>query len=139
VFGWAKPVPYNPIHLKDPKNGAGKIAVSGPLSNLAIAVIFGVLVRTLPLFGIPADSPLFMLFAYISYINVLLAIFNLVPIPPLDGSKVLFSILPNTETTMRLGIFLERYGMIFLLIFVFFGFSLISPIVRWLFSAITGF
>lgn len=139
VFGWAKPVPYNPAYLKDPKSGSGKIAVAGPASNLMIAVIFGALLRTLPALGFPASSSLYMFFAYIAYINVLLAIFNLVPLPPLDGSKVLFSILPQSESSLRLAIFLERYGMFLFLIFVFFGFQLIAPLIHWLFSVITGF
>ena len=139
VFGWAKPVPYNPVYLKDPKSGSGKIAAAGPVSNLIIAVAFGILLRALPLLGYSANSVLYEFFAYISYINVLLAIFNLVPLPPLDGSKVLFSVLPQSESSMRLGIFLERYGIILFLMFVFFGFQLIAPVVHWLFGLITGF
>ncbi len=138
VFGWAKPVPYNPMHLKDPKSGSGKIAAAGPVSNLIIAVIFGILLRALPALGYPLNSALYMFFAYIAYINVLLAIFNLVPLPPLDGSKVLFSILPPNDLALRFGIFLERYGLVLFLVFIFFGFQLITPIIRWLFKAITG-
>lgn len=139
LFGWAKPVPYNPMHLKDPKSGSGKIAAAGPVSNLVIAVVFGILLRALPMLGYPASSALYMFFAYIAYINVLLAIFNLVPLPPLDGSKVLFSLLPQSEPALRLSIFLQRYGMFLFLIFIFFGFQLIVPVVHWLFGVITGF
>lgn len=138
VFGWAKPVPYNPNYLKNPKTGAGKIALAGPASNLLLAIVFGILSRLLPVVGYPVDSPLGFFFSYIIYINILLAIFNLVPLPPLDGSKVLFSLLPPGENSARLEIFLERYGMFFLLFFIFFGFDLIIPIIHFLFGVITG-
>ncbi len=135
IFGWAKPVPYNPDNLKNPKRGSGIIAIAGPLSNLAVAAVFGAFLRFLPLASYPALIPLF---ALIVYINILLAIFNLVPIPPLDGSKVLFAILPASRGTMEFQNWLERYGMMLVLLFIFFGFELILPIVHWLFSAITG-
>ncbi|MEK7546846.1 MAG: site-2 protease family protein [Patescibacteria group bacterium] len=139
IFGWAKPVPYNPAYLKNPKTGGGKIALAGPVSNLIIAATFGILLRIMPLFGYPADSTLYVFFGSIVYINILLAVFNFVPLPPLDGSKVLFSLLPPGETSLRLIIFLERYGLFFLLIFIFFGFGLIAPIIHWIFKIITGF
>jgi len=135
IFGWAKPVPYNPLNLKDPKRGAGLIAIAGPISNLLLASVFGVIIRLMPN---ATTSPLGLLFAVIVYVNILLAVFNLIPIPPLDGSKVLFSILPDTEGSYRLATFLERYGYIILLAFIFFGFGLIIPIIQSLFALITG-
>jgi Zn-dependent protease len=137
VFGWAKPVPYNPLNLKNPLAAGGKIAAAGPVSNLAIAVAFGIILRIFPLVGFHAEF-LSALFGMIIYVNILLAIFNLVPIPPLDGSKVLFAVLPRTDWSTRLAFQLERYGMILVLIFIFYGFSLISPIVKWLFKLIAG-
>ena len=139
VFGWAKPVPYNPAYLKNPKTGAGKIAMAGPLSNLILAVVFGILLRLLSFAGYSANSPIYMFFSFIVYINILLAIFNLVPLPPLDGSKVLFSILPRNEMALQLEIFLERYGLFILLFFIFFGFQMITPLIHWLYGIITGF
>lgn len=137
VFGWAKPVPYNPLNLKDPVGGAGKIAVAGPVSNLFIAAVFGVILRIFSAAGFIAPL-LSELFAVIVYVNILLAIFNLVPIPPLDGSKVLFAVLPKNETSYRLAFFLERYGMILVFLFIFFGFQLIVPVIQFLFTLITG-
>lgn len=137
VIGWAKPVPYNPYNLKNPRSGAAKIAAAGPASNLFLALVFGIILRVMSGSGY---SPQFLdeLFAIIVYLNILLAIFNLVPIPPLDGSKVLFAFLPKNEASLRFALFLERYGMFILLAFIFFGFSLIVPLINALFFVITG-
>jgi len=92
LFGWAKPVPYNPLNLKNPKLGSFYIALAGPLSNILIAIIFGLLLR----FNVvDINANLGLLFSLIIFLNLMLAIFNLLPIPPLDGSKVLFGILPD--------------------------------------------
>jgi Zn-dependent protease len=135
-FAAAKPVPYNPNNLKNPRTGAAKIAIAGPVTNFALALIFGIAIRVLVFFPVP---DLFLeLLAIICYLNILLGIFNLVPIPPLDGSRVLFAALPQNETTFRVAIFLERWGLFFVLIFVFFGFQLLVPILSLLFSLFTG-
>lgn len=139
MLGWAKPVPYDPAYLRNPKTGAGKIALAGPVSNLILAVVFGILLRFLPALGYSADSTLAGFFGYIAFMNVVLAVFNLVPIPPLDGSKVLFAVLPPGETSYKISVFLEHYGMVLLLVFIFFGFQLLIPIIQWLFVVITGF
>lgn len=137
VFGWAKPVPYNPYNLKNPTSAAGKIAAAGPASNLLIAIVFGMILRIFPATGV-ASPFLSLLLGIIVYLNILLAIFNLVPIPPLDGSKVLFAILPKTEATMRFFHALERYGMFLVFLFIFFGFGLILPLINLLFVVIAG-
>lgn len=134
IFGWAKPVPYNPYNLKNPKTGAALIGAAGPASNLLLAIIFGVLIRLAgPFLG---DSPLLMLFNIIVFINILLAVFNLVPIPPLDGSKLLFAVLPYKYR--RIQDFLEQYGMAILLFFILFGFSLITPIMQLIYNLLVG-
>lgn len=138
LFGWAKPVPYNPFNLKNPKTGGAVIALAGPVSNFMLALIFGVLIRVGMAFGYMPDTPLSLMFQVIVYINILLGVFNLVPIPPLDGSKVLFGFLPSKFIKPEVFGFLERYGMIILVLFMFFGFRLIYPIIGWIFGIFTG-
>lgn len=132
IFGYAKPVPFNPYNLRDQKYGVAKVAVAGPLANLITALFFGLVLRFAP--GISLVLASFL--AAIAQINLVLLIFNLLPIPPLDGAKMLMSFLPY-ELQMK---FLrwEHYGFIFVLLFVFFGFSLIIPIISYLFRLIVG-
>ncbi len=137
VFGWAKPVPYNSYNLKNPAAAGGKIAAAGPVSNLLIAAVFGTLIRTFAAAGLLSDF-LATLFGIIIYLNILLSIFNLVPIPPLDGSRVLFALMPKNDSTLRAFVWLERYGMILVFLFILFGFQLIIPLVHYLFSFFAG-
>ncbi len=139
IFGWAKPVPYNPYNLKDPEKGAAKIAAAGPLSNFALALVFGILFRiTVPYnTGILASFNAFA--GIIVAINVLLGVFNLVPIPPLDGAKVLTAALPDRAWKVKR--FLAEnnpYGWFILIAFIFFGFSVITPIISFIFRIFTG-
>jgi Zn-dependent protease len=133
IFGWAKPVPYNPYNLQRPERDGGLIAAAGPLSNFLIAVVFSILHRLAYLLG--ATAPAFAeLTSLVVLINLMLGVFNLAPLPPLDGSKVLFALLPRFAYPVRN--FLERHGFLLFMIFIFFGFRLIVPIVfliyRWL-------
>jgi len=128
LFGYAKPVPYNPYNLK--RLGPMWVALAGPASNILLAIVFGALVRLLP----AGDLTPFL--AIIVYANVLLAIFNMVPIPPLDGSKVLFALMPDSLWQVRE--MLERYGFVFLLIFIFFFFRAITPIIDFFFRFFAG-
>lgn len=137
VLGWAKPVPFNPFRLKNPKLGAGLIGAAGPISNLIVASFFGLLLRLpLPLGDLTVLPTILMFFNFIIFINVLLAVFNLLPIPPLDGSNMLFSLLPKQFYGLQS--FLERYGFFILIVFILFGFRLIYPIVLWLYQLIAG-
>jgi Zn-dependent protease len=138
VLGWAKPVPYNPFNLKNPRRGAGIIAALGPISNFSVAIIFALILRAIFPFaeqGTPAEG-LVAFLGYIVFINVLLAIFNLVPLPPLDGSGILFSLLPTR--LHFISDFLSRYGLWILLLFIFFGFQLIIPIVSAIYGLLVG-
>lgn len=129
IFGWAKPVPYDPRNLRHPGRDSALIAAAGPVSNLALALVFGLLYQFFASgAGAGTVGELFpSLLAQVVIVNVWLAIFNLVPIPPLDGSKVLFWFLPPGVAELRM--FLERYGFFILLFFIFFGIQLIAPLV----------
>jgi len=98
-FGWAKPVPVNPYNLADPKRDMLKIALAGPVSNVLMAAGTGILIRLMQGMGLRVDGSFLGLFQYMLYflvmINLVLAIFNMIPIPPLDGSKILFGLLPS--------------------------------------------
>ena len=136
TFGWAKPVPYNPYNLKNKRTGEFLIAAAGPASNLLIALIFGTILRFTAA-GAVALTPFMTIVSYIVIINIILAIFNLIPLPPLDGSKLLFSILPDQYGRTRM--VLEQYAPIFVLIVVFFLWQVIAPIVPFVFQLFTGF
>ena len=133
TFGWAKPVQWNPYNVKNIRVGELIISLAGPASNIVIALVFGLVVRfagdSLPISFIAIAS-------YVVGINIVLAIFNLIPIPPLDGSKVLFSLLPARFASIREN--LERYSMFFFLILVFFLWRFVEPVIPFIFKAITG-
>ena len=148
LFGWAKPVPVNPFNFKDQRWGQLKVALAGPLSNFLLALIFGLIGRFLPISGglklniafsfftnqqdlLNASlqtsplAPLFLIFSVISIYNIAWGIFNLLPLPPLDGSHILFSFLSRRFDGLKM--FLAQYGTIILLFLIFFG-------VSWIFS-----
>ena len=139
TFGLAKPVPYNPYNLKNKRVGEFLIAAAGPSSNLLIALIFGMIIRFM-VSGVTtfsASTGAFLeITSYIVIINIVLAIFNLIPIPPLDGSKLLFSILPKQYSHIRAT--LESYGFVLVLVAVFFIWPVVTPIIHWVFSLFTG-
>lgn len=130
LFAYAKPVPYNPYNLKNQKTGPVWVALAGPVANLILALLFGITLQLLPFSNISQ-------FLYIIvYANVLLAVFNLVPIPPLDGSKLLYALLPDSQHQVKVA--LERYSFVILLAFIFFGFQFIRPIIYFLTGLFTG-
>ena len=133
IIGWAKPVPYNPYNLRNQRWGEAIVAGAGPATNIGIALIFGLFLR---FSSSSVTATLLSIVSTIVIINLVLAIFNLVPIPPLDGSKILFSIAPNKLASFRA--FMEKYSLFVVLFFIFFLWQLILPIVYWLFTLITG-
>lgn len=135
VFGWAKPVPINPYNFRNRKWAEVIVALAGPLSNISLAVIFGLLIRFGGQFGILNPSFLYIA-SYVVLINLVLAIFNLIPIPPLDGSHLLFSIL--SEKYAHFKETLQRFGFIFVLIFIIFIWPFLVKYIFYLVSLITG-
>jgi Zn-dependent protease len=155
ILAWAKPVPYNPNRIRDKKYGDLKVAISGPASNIILAVFFGLLARFLPLgsnlksslltaylrsdfdfisSNISGDifAAIFAMAIIFCFLNLLLAIFNLIPVPPLDGSKVLANFLPERLKYKLFSV--ERYGIFIVLFLLMFGFFrlLFYPIIYFL-------
>lgn len=115
-FGWAKPVPVNPNNLKvDQRQGMLLVALAGPVTNMLLAVISAVVFGALVGLNLPYFREIMQ---YMIQINVVLAVFNLIPIPPLDGSKILAGILPGRQEWLYQ---LEQYGSIILILLVFTG------------------
>ncbi|MGD0247657.1 MAG: site-2 protease family protein [Candidatus Limnocylindrales bacterium] len=138
-FGWAKPTPVNPYNLRG-RYADSMVAAAGPFSNLALAAVCAIGFRILWANGIDPDNTsainmLQLVFATGIALNVILLVFNLIPIPPLDGSHVLFDVLdPRTSQALR-GM-MNQYGILLLVVLVFFGgqfiFAVIAPIVNFL-------
>lgn len=131
LIGWARPVPINPYNLRNPRKDMAKIGAAGPLSNLGLAIVFAIIYRTV-------GSVFLSDLLYIGvYINILLFIFNLIPIPPLDGSRILGAFL-SYETYIKY-MRIERFGfiIIFALVFLVFDYT-IFPLVHLLVGLLTG-
>jgi len=140
LIGYAKPVPYNPYNIRH-KNGEALVAFAGPGTNILLALVFGLFIR---FFGSSIDVSLLIPLALITKVNVFLAIFNLIPIPPLDGSKVLPALLPSTlrrgfdsmrHNFERMGVF---SGTIIILIIFYFLSPAFSALISWFFALLTG-
>jgi Zn-dependent protease len=136
LFGWAKPVPVNPYNFRDKKWGELKVSLAGPLSNITLAVFFGLVLRFLPNSVLLSNPGIAIALTYIVTINLWLAIFNLIPVPPLDGSWILFSFLP--EKYFYVKNFLRQYGVIILIFLILFGNFFWFKIINFLFKLITG-
>lgn len=143
-IGWAKPVPVNPRYFRNPQQGMLLTALAGPVANLLLAVISAVLVKLLAVIPVSSElmynliKPMFDMMVASVWINVMLAVFNLLPIPPLDGSKVLMGLLPP-ERAMGYAR-LEPYGFIILLVLFYMGIisGMIMPIVDFAFGMMVG-
>jgi len=125
-FGWGKPVPIDPYNLQHPKRDEAIISLAGPVSNLILALIISLLVKFLPLNNI---SILFL--SILVQINVVLAVFNLLPLPPLDGSKIFLALLPQDKSLQWQEAF-EKYGFVLIIVLLFLpihGSNIISLII----------
>ena len=148
LFGWAKPVPYNPYNLKPQRWGEALVAVAGSATNILLAVIFGLIVRfgSTPLAtgGTLLDATALSLAATIAFINLFLGLFNLIPFPPLDGFTVLRSALPwhLSSGLNRLEHQIRNAGALSLILFLLvFSYIFAGPffnLVLWLFGFLTG-
>ncbi len=116
-FGWAKPVPINPYYFRHPRRDIVLVSLAGPGANLLTAIAAGIILKILTRVGY-IYNPLWYMVLYTMDINVILAMFNLIPIPPLDGSKILFGLAKVRPSTV---FFLERYGPTILLAVIVFG------------------
>lgn len=129
IFGWAKPVPYNPYNLRGGKWGPALVAAAGPASNLLVASVFAFLIR---LGAVPPVALFF--FGYVVVINVVLGIFNAIPLPPFDGFKIISPLLPY-RAYQKAALFEASFGLALIpLVVVFFFFFLAGP-----FSAVIDF
>ena len=130
LVGWAKPVPVNPYLMRDPKRGMMLVGAAGPLANISLILLSAIGLRSLPFSAPPL---VFDALKYCCAINIILALFNLVPIPPLDGSKVVAGILPPglREAYVRL----ERYGIFIIIGLLYLGLldHVIIPVYRIIF------
>ncbi len=135
LIGWAKPVPYNPDNLTNRRWGEVWVAAAGILSNLFLAVFFGLILRFVTPYYF--SEGLIFILSTITLVNLSLAIFNLVPIPPLDGSKILFGFLPSSARGFIN--FMEQYAFVLLIVFIVFFSDVLYPILTFLFRLITGF
>jgi Zn-dependent protease len=145
-FGWAKPTPVNPMNLSGGRRGEAIVAAAGPLSNLIMAAAAAIPVRFLlanPQLANPQIDFLFGLLVTFIQFNVILMIFNFIPIPPLDGSKVMFAFL-DRRTEYQIRPFLEQYGFFILLALLFFppgnsiGGRIIVPILNGIVRFLVG-
>lgn len=118
MIGWAKPVPVNPRNFKNPRKGMLWVALAGPGSNMGLAVIFAIILKFVgPVLFTTLLYPIKTMIEIMVVINVGLAIFNLIPIPPLDGGRVMVGVLP--ENMARSWAQIEPYGFVILLVLIF--------------------
>jgi Zn-dependent protease len=120
IFGWAKPTPVNPSNLRDRRNGEALVALAGPASNLGMAIIGAVVWRVMVALQLDAPNLVWEIVSSFVIFNIALAIFNLIPVPPLDGSAILFRLV-SPQTAWQLRPMLAQYGFVIVLVVIMLG------------------
>lgn len=141
LLGWARPVPFNPAYFSNPKKGIMLVGAAGPLTNFALAAVSAGLLRLLiptGLLGLDPSGLAGLILVYLCVTNIVLGVFNLVPIPPLDGSRVVLGFLPNH--LIRPYMQLERFGFIIIVALLWMGAldRVIAPVSNFLLRALLG-
>lgn len=122
AFGYAKPVPINPLNFKNYRLGQAVVSLAGPIANVLLVLLFAAIYKMLPI----KESIFAVFLLNVVIVNIVLAVFNLIPIPPLDGSKILYAVLPSNIPLQKL----ETYGPFFLIPFIFlFGSVILLPVI----------
>lgn len=132
IFGWAKPVPINPYNFRDQKTGKLKVAIAGPLSNLGLALVAALLMKLFLGFNL-----VYQVLSVVVLINLALAVFNLFPVPPLDGSHILLGL--SGRYSLVIESFFQQYGFILLILFIFFGMDLVFFLISLIFNLLVSF
>jgi len=130
-YGWGKPVPFDPYNLRDPRRDSALISLSGPASNLILAIIFSLLWRLISYFFPLSHTILALIFFPFIRLNIALGIFNLIPLHPLDGGKILIG-FTSQKRTYFIEEFLNQYSLILLILLIlplFHGYSLLDLII----------
>lgn len=132
-FGWGKPVPFNPLNLRNPKWGSALVGLAGPLSNFILALFVGLLLRLFPF----SNPGIIIFFSIFTWLNIILGLFNLLPVPPLDGSHIFIAALPRSMENLKRTILLNSpFLILFAILFMFYiGYPIIG---RLIFVLITG-
>ena len=134
LFGWAKPVPFNPWYFRDPRRGIMLVGAAGPIVNFTMAILIALLLRVLG----PGGGLFAQFLIYLCLINIFLGVFNLIPIPPLDGSRVVTGLLPEEWVGPYLR--LEKFGFVIIIGLLYLGIldRVISPAAYFLFHLLLG-
>ena len=134
LFGWAKPVPFNPHNLRDKKWGEAKVALAGPTMNIILALLFIAAIYALEFFNL-LNQNIFNILQMASFMNFFLAFLNLIPVVPLDGSKILFSFLSHPKYLKLKKIMIQnQFLIIILVLFLLMNTSFISYFTFWVFN-----
>jgi len=135
-FGWARPVPINPRYFREPRKGAAMVAAAGPLANFTFAFLLSLLTRYVTVYLGPLSLVFDNIIYYAVFINIALGVFNLIPIPPLDGAHILeYYLGPRHDATFEA---MERYGILLLIMILWFPWTMhiLSWIVNFLYRLI---